>query len=105
MRKRRKSACTHGLLHLPGSANHDSWTFIGAGKQALHKACRTLEGRPVAALLLGSSADIEARDSLGHTPLYCACARGANDIAEMLVQHGADKSAASEFSEKYPFLQ
>ena len=59
------------------------------GKSALHNACgRSLQ---VAEVLIHKGADIHAKEKFsGFTPLLCACRFGREDIALMLIRHGAN---------------
>jgi ankyrin repeat protein len=45
--------------------------------------------KDVAALLLTTKADVNARDKYGYRPLYYASALGNNDVADLLRRHGA----------------
>jgi hypothetical protein len=45
--------------------------------------------RDIVALLIEHGADVNLRDSSGHTALYWARAKGNEDISQLLVQAGA----------------
>jgi hypothetical protein len=47
-------------------------------------------GMVVAALLLTSQADVNAKDSKGKTPLHHSAKRGRSDVAEVLLANGAE---------------
>ena len=48
------------------------------------------------ALLLGAGADPNARQQVGYTPLMGAAAAGRDDIADLLLEKGADPALVSE---------
>jgi len=47
----------------------------------------------IAELLLAHGAKVNAKDSLGYTPLHLAVRNGHKDVAEVLLAHGADADA------------
>lgn len=61
---------------------------------ALHKAVREGHLETVVALL--ETCDVNAESNIGMTPLHWACVTGNREIAELLLQHGADPSLRDE---------
>jgi hypothetical protein len=58
---------------------------------SLHYACMTRQSTPeLLQALVGASADVNARDSRGATPLMWAANRERLDLARWLLEHGAD---------------
>ena len=67
----------------------------GARSTLLHTAAYNGRSNIVAELLL-RKADVNARNVVGHTPLYdCVDNRGTVEIAKMLLDAGADVTIAS----------
>ena len=65
------------------------------GDNALH--CVIVWGDYEAArILIENGIDIQKHGEHGYTPLHEACAFGRKDIAELLLQHGADPFARTE---------
>ena len=65
------------------------FTDCSHSNTTLHEAVE--EGRAdVVQVLIDAGADIEKKDSDGHTPLLLACFAGCLDIVKMLIQAGAD---------------
>ncbi len=62
------------------------------GQTPLHLAAN----RAVAQALLDAKADIEARDSHGHTPLMWALESSHYDVVQLLIARGADVNAKDE---------
>jgi hypothetical protein len=87
-----------------GGGSEDGWT-------PLHAACDAYDSEVVAAILdrsdvwVGASSGSETRKSkylnrpllADTTPLHIAAAHGADDIVEMLLEHGADPMARDSF--------
>ncbi len=63
--------------------------------QALHAAVASRNAETVA-LLINRGADVNARQQVGYTPLMGAASGGREDLADMLLRHGADPSLVSE---------
>jgi ankyrin repeat protein len=63
--------------------------------QAIHAAVGSRNADSVA-LLLERGADVNARQQVGYTPLMGAAASGRGDIADLLLQHGADTALLSD---------
>ena len=63
--------------------------------QALHAAVASRNYETVA-LLVERGADVNARQQVGYTPLMGAASAGREDIADLLLRHGADPSLVSE---------
>ena len=59
---------------------------------ALHCAV-SKKGTDVAQVLIDAGADIDAKDSMGYSPLHAACEFGVLDILKMLVEAGVDVRA------------
>jgi ankyrin repeat protein len=53
---------------------------------------------PEVSRLLSVGADVNAKDSLGWTPLHCACYRGHVQVVKELMDHGADIEANDIYS-------
>ena len=56
----------------------------------LHNACREGDLQQVRALVEQNSADVEARDTYGRTPMHWACEEGHLEVLQYLVLHGGD---------------
>ena len=65
---------------------------------ALHHAC-SRNHSDVVNVLVDASADLEARDTFGHTPLVVAAAEGAFSAAAVMVKRGADINAVNGFEQ------
>jgi hypothetical protein len=74
----------HSLLH---SACDDRY---GVSVEALRAACVAAAATPCDDPAAFGRTCIDARDSLGMTPLHWACFRGNVAAAKLLLQHGAD---------------
>lgn len=74
----------------PGPA--ETWTAPAASSDYLNKAARAGNLKQVQALI-ADGAPVNARDSLGGTPLHDAAWAGEKDIAAYLIQMGADVNA------------
>jgi ankyrin repeat protein len=61
---------------------------------ALHKAVREGHRETVEALL--ETCDVNAESNIGMTPLHWACVTGNQEIAELLLSHGADPNMRDE---------
>ncbi|KFM81879.1 Ankyrin repeat-containing protein, partial [Stegodyphus mimosarum] len=66
---------------------------------ALFQACRLQSFEGVRILLCSSKLDINQRDFFNRTPLWAAAKYSSVDMVNLLLEHGADVSAASEISE------
>jgi len=62
------------------------------------KACADNKKGIVQAFLKKGSINVDKRDPAGRTPLSHACQKGARDIVQLLLQHGADVSMADNSS-------
>lgn len=63
--------------------------------QPLHAAVGARSAEAVA-MLLDRGADVNARQQVGYTPLMGAASSGREDLADLLLRHGADASLVSE---------
>ncbi len=81
-----------------------------SGMTPLHLAARG-NNKELVKLLLANKADVNAKDNFGETPLYGAAWNGESatwrknkdkDIAELLINHGADINVVSERTEATP---
>jgi ankyrin repeat protein len=61
-------------------------------------ACKNGQKGIVEAFVKKGGIDFNKRDTLGNTPLFYAVARGARDIAKILLDKGADPSLANNES-------
>ncbi len=69
--------------------------YFGGGATALHRAaifCRENAAR----WLLENGADVDATDAYGSTPLIGMASRKCVDVAQLLIDHGADVNARCE---------
>jgi ankyrin repeat protein len=68
------------------------------GQTPLHNT--TYDGRPIAApvasALLKGGADVDVQSKTGNTPLHGAALRGCEDVARVLLAHGADKAVRNK---------
>jgi ankyrin repeat protein len=80
-------------LLIDSGANVDA-EGVGSQRKAhpLHVAAR-VEGLAVATLLLERGAKVDSRDQEGRTPLIIAASNGQTEVAELLLQKGADPLA------------
>ena len=60
------------------------------GEHALHLAARDNAGKAVAALLQWDKLDVEPRNKVDESPLMLACLAGQLEMAQQLVERGAD---------------
>ena len=67
----------------------------GAGKSILLDALGMSLGARSEARLLRAGADPNTTAFSGHTPLHVAAIRGFDDVAALLVEHGADPERRS----------
>lgn len=74
-------------LLLIGGADINAWSK--SGDSLLHEQARTASSPAVAAKLLDQGANIEARNSLGYSPLQCAAMYGNRNLFLFLLQRGA----------------
>ena len=79
------------LLEHGASLGHKDEQY---GRNELHLATLRGYGKVVDELVV-KGADINAEDKAGHTPLYYASKYGHHHIADVLLQHGADKQQQS----------
>ncbi len=95
--KKGYTVCAHMLLKAGDYANAKD----KLGLTPLLISCgKTTHGfRSITELLIKSGADVGVRDPLGNTPLLLALSGGMLDIALLLLQHGADKSATNKAGE------
>ena len=95
--KKGYTVCAHMLLKAGDYANAKD----KLGLTPLLISCgKTTHGfRSITELLIKSGADLGVRDPLGNTPLLLALSGGMLDIALLLLQHGADKSATNKAGE------
>ncbi|SVD88287.1 uncharacterized protein METZ01_LOCUS441141, partial [marine metagenome] len=68
----------------------------GCGGTALFHAAE-LENKVVVELLIKASAEVDAKDDGGRTPLYAAIYFGQKENAELLIANGADVNAETTF--------
>ena len=64
-------------------------------------ACKNAQKGIVQVFLKKGGINVDKRDSLGNTPLYYVCNKGAKDIAKLLVDAGADVNLANNSSEMF----
>ncbi|RYE02986.1 MAG: ankyrin repeat domain-containing protein, partial [Rickettsiaceae bacterium] len=62
-------------------------------------ACKNAQKGIVQAFLTKGGINVDKRDTLGNTPLYYVCSKGAKDIAKLLIDAGADVKLANNISE------
>jgi uncharacterized protein len=62
-------------------------------------ACKNAQKGIVEAFLKKGGINVNKRDALGNTPLYYVSAKGAKDIAKLLIDNGADVNQANNSSE------
>ncbi|KAK6831891.1 hypothetical protein RU639_002809 [Aspergillus parasiticus] len=62
----------------------------------LHAACARAKEATTVQLLLDHGAEVDAADSHGNTPLFCAAANGSPAIIEILIQYNAQVNATQE---------
>ena len=95
--KKGYTVCAHMLLKAGDYANAKD----KLGLTPLLISCgKTTRGfRSITELLIKSGADLGVRDPLGNTPLLLALSGGMLDVALLLLQHGADKSATNKAGE------
>ncbi|NBX03920.1 MAG: hypothetical protein EBR02_07690 [Alphaproteobacteria bacterium] len=67
---------------------------------AVHDAEANIE---IVRALLSCGADVNARAGWGHTPLHYAVADNQDDIAELLIKHGADTSAKATWLKRHKY--
>jgi ankyrin repeat protein len=67
-------------------------TLDGRGDQPIHHAARNGD-TDIIQLLIQRGANVNARNSRGHTVLYCAGGHGHLQSLHLLLNHGADASA------------
>jgi ankyrin repeat protein len=63
--------------------------------QALHAAVASRNAEAVA-LLLDRGADPNARQQVGYTPLMGAANAGREDLVDLLLRHGADRTLVND---------
>ena len=68
----------------------------GSPQTALHVAASKGSLRAVQALLEAPGVDVNAKDTLLHTPLHAACLGGSSDVVQLLLAHGADPNAVGK---------
>jgi ankyrin repeat protein len=66
----------------------------GSGETPLHKAARA--GNVEATEMLAELCDVNTKSNAGLTPLHWACLAGREEVAVVLVQHGADPHLSDE---------
>jgi uncharacterized protein len=71
------------------AVSHSKLSFIPSNT-ALHAAIAGNHGHAVVELLINAGADVNAVDSLGHTPLEAAAFEGNLNILQLLLAHGAN---------------
>lgn len=65
------------------------------GRKALHVAAESGQGE-IAAYLIGTGADLEARSDSGRTPLMLAARSGHMEMTDLLIKAGADLTAEDD---------
>ena len=92
VRNRTSSNTLRGVVSMQEEVQKEliqRFTDCSHSNSTLHEAVE--EGRAdVVQVLIDAGADIEEKDSDGHTPLLLACFAGCLDIVKMLIQAGAD---------------
>ncbi|MCX6835815.1 MAG: ankyrin repeat domain-containing protein, partial [candidate division Zixibacteria bacterium] len=73
------------------------------GNSPLHLACDT-HNAAIVSLLLKGTADVNVRNTIGMTAYNLATERGFEDIADTLIQHGADRSPQQFPTLKGPYF-
>jgi len=78
--------------HASAASEIDARAVDEFGQTLLHKAAREGDVEQVIRLINKYSAEINARDSDGWTPLLTSCIAGKTDVAIVLLEHGANPS-------------
>ncbi|CAG0907674.1 unnamed protein product, partial [Cyprideis torosa] len=73
---------------LEGRENISGWTALAHAAVKGHTH--------VMEILLAAGAQVDARDSYGHTPLQWACMKGSLEGVRLLIDHGADWTLADD---------
>ena len=80
-----QGALTSAALHFPWTRG--LWTF---SRFPLHHSCKTGMSSVAKRLLNEDRSRVDEKDRMGSSPLHCACAAGFLDIAQVLLDNGAE---------------
>lgn len=83
---------------------HLAVTPDGRGDRPIHHAARNGDTE-VVRLLIGHGADVNVKNTRGHTVLYCAGGHGHLDTLQLLLDEGADRQSQDDlmdFLSQYP---